>query len=140
MRRFFLLALPLALIACGSDSNANTGPTLASLAGVWSLQTVNGQALPFTLSSAGGVKVELLSQVATVAANGTFAQVTTTRTTVNGTATTNALPSAGTFSLSGNLITVTVTGSGNATGTLNSSTQFTITDPTTQAQFVFKKQ
>lgn len=140
MRRLMLLALPLA-IACGSDNNSTTGTTLASLAGTWNLQTVNGSPLPFTASNVGGAKVEILSEVTTVSANGTFTQVTTERTTINGVASTQTLPAtSGTIALTGSLVSVTIAGSGTATGTLNNSNTFTITDPTTGAIFVFVKQ
>jgi hypothetical protein len=140
MRRLMLLMLPIALMGCGGSDNSTTGPTLASLSGTWNLQTANGTPLPFTVSSAGGIKTEILSSVVTVAANGTFTQVSQFRTTINGQISLMTLPSSGTISLSGTLVTVTVTGSGAGTGTLNSSTMFTVTDPTTGALFVFVKQ
>ena len=58
MRRLLLLALPLALMACGSDSD--TTVTVATLAGTWNLTTANGAALPFTITTTPA-KVELLS-------------------------------------------------------------------------------
>ena len=140
MRRFALLALPFALLACGGDDNPTSAPTLASLAGTWNLQTVNGVPLPYTISSSGGVKNELLSQVATVASNGTFTEVTQTRTTINGQISVMTLPSSGTISLSGNLVTITVTGAGTSPGTLNSNTMFTINEPVTGGVFVYVKQ
>ena len=139
MRRFLLLMLPIALAACGGSDNSSTGPTLASLSGTWNLQTVNGSPLPATIASSGSVKTEILSQVATVDANGNFTEVTQTRTTINGEATLTTLPSTGTISLNGNLVTVNVTGSGAGTGTLNSSTMFTV-DFATIGTFVFVKQ
>ena len=138
MRRLFLLALPIALTACGSD-NTTTGITLASLAGTWSLQTVNGAALPFTISTANGMTVQLLSDTVTVAANGAFTSSEAVKTTVNGQSTTTTLPSTGTISLSGTLVSVAFTGSGSGTGTLTSATQFSFTDPTTLGVFVFQK-
>lgn len=140
MRRFMLaMLLPIALMACGGSDNSTTGPTLASLAGTWRLQTVNGSPLPVTIASSGTVKTEILSQVATVDANGTFTEVTQSRTTIGTDVTVNTLPSTGTISLNGNLLTVTVTGSGAGTGTLNSSTMFTV-DFATIGTFVFVKQ
>ena len=141
MRRLFLLALPLALMACGSDNETTTGITLASLAGTWHLSTVAGAALPFTISNTGGTKTELLGDTVTVAATGAFAGTQTIRTTVGtGTPTITTLPQAGTISLSGNLVTVALTGSTSASGTLTSATQFSFTDPATGAVFVFVKQ
>lgn len=138
MRRLLLLTLPLALMACGSDSD--TTVTVATLAGTWNLTTANGAALPITISNAGGTKTELLGASVVVASTGTFAGTQQIRQTTNGTATTLALPFAGTISLSGTLVTVTITGSAAVSGTLLSSTQFSYPDPTTGATFVFVKQ
>ena len=140
MRRLILLAaLPLALMACGSDSD-NT-PTIVSLAGTWNLTTANGAALPFTISNTGGTKVELLSASVVVTSTGTFTGTESIRTTVGtGTPTTSNLPLAGTISASGTLVTVTLTGSTAVQGTLTGTTQFSYKDPTTQATFVFVKQ
>jgi hypothetical protein len=139
MRRFILFMLPIAIMGCGGSDNSTSSPTLASLSGTWKLQTVNGSPLPATIASSGDVKTEILSQVATVDANGTFAEVTQTRTTIGTQVTLSALPSTGTISLSGNLVTVNVIGSGAGTGTLNSSTMFTVNFATIGA-FVFVKQ
>ena len=140
MRRLFLTAaLPLALMACGSDNN-NT-PTVVSLAGTWNLTTANGTALPFTISNTGGTKVELLSATVTVLTTGAFTGTEAVRTTVGtGTPTTSNLPLSGTITASGTLVTVTLTGSTAVQGTLTGTTQFSYKDPTTQATFVFVKQ
>ena len=139
MRRLMLLALPFALLGCGSDNNTTT-VTLASLAGVWTLQSANGAALPFTIATTPA-KVELLSVTENVQANGSFTSTTVERTTVGTTVTVDTLPPVpGTISLSGNLVSVTLTGSAAISGTLVSSTSFSFTDPTTHALFVFVKQ
>jgi hypothetical protein len=138
MRRLLLLALPLALMACGSDSD--TTVTVATLAGTWNLTTANGAALPFTITTTPA-KVELLSASVVVASTGAFTGTEQTRTTVGtGTPTTATLPLAGTISLSGTLVTVSLTGSMAVSGTLISSTQFSFPDPTTGKTFVFVKQ
>jgi hypothetical protein len=137
MRRLLLLALPLSLMACGSDSG--TTITVATLAGTWNLTTANGTALPFTIATTPA-KVELLSASVVVTSTGAFTGTEQTRTTVGtGTPTTATLPIAGTISVSGTLVTVTLTGSAAASGTLISSTQFSFKDPTTGATFVFVK-
>lgn len=139
MRRLLLLALPLALMACGSD-NDTTGITLSSLAGTWNLSTANGAALPFTIQNNATAKVELLSAQVVVTATGSFTGTESIRTTPTGQAAqTTTLPLAGTISLSGTLVTVTLTGSTAVSGTLISATQFSFPDPTTGATFVFVK-
>jgi hypothetical protein len=138
MRRLLLLALPLGLMACGSDSDT-TPITVATLAGTWNLTTANGAALPFTITTTPA-KVELLSASVVVLSTGAFTGTQNIRTTMNGTATPSTLPFAGTISVSGTLVTVTLTGSTAVSGTLISSTQFSFPDPTTGAIFVFVKQ
>jgi hypothetical protein len=64
MRRLVPLVLCFAL-ACGSDST--TTPTQASLAGTWSLQSINGIALPFVTSQTGTSKTEIMSYIVTAA-------------------------------------------------------------------------
>ncbi len=140
MRRLLLLALPFALLACGSDSSSTTGVTLAQLAGTWNLQTVNGAALPFTISNTGGVETDLLSLVEVVQASGAFTGTEVVKVTAAGQAMVDTLPESGAVSLSGSLVTVTLTGSAAAAGTLISNTSFSFKDPTTGGTFVFVKQ
>ena len=138
MRRLLLLAaLPVAIMACGSDSD-NT-PTIVSLAGTWNLSTANGTALPFTISP-GPPKIELLSASVVVGATGAFTGTEQIRTTVGTTPTTTTSNISGTITASGTLVTVVITGSGTVTGTLTGTTQFSYVDPTTGATFVFLKQ
>ncbi len=139
MRRLLLLALPFALMACGSDNNTTTGVSLAALAGTWNLQTANGVALPFTISNTGGAETDLLSVVEVVQANGSFTGSEVVKITINGVAAVDTLGSSGTISLSGSLVTVTLANAGTGSGTLISSTSFSFKDPTTGATFVFVK-
>jgi hypothetical protein len=46
------------LIACGGDGGTNPS---ASLAGIYSLATVNGKSLPITMADSGGLKIELVA-------------------------------------------------------------------------------
>jgi hypothetical protein len=51
MRRLALTLAALALAACGKDSKDSTGPEGASsVAGVYTLRTINGESLPFVAS------------------------------------------------------------------------------------------
>ena len=81
MRRFVSCMLLIVAAACGGDSP--TRPT-ASVVGTWNLQTVNGSALPYLVPQTDFEAVELLSDVLTAAANGTFAQMTRFRVTQDG--------------------------------------------------------
>jgi len=135
MRRIVPLVLCLAL-ACGGDSTTSE-PTTASLAGTWSLQTINGIPLPFVIAQTATTKAEVLSDIVTATAAGTYTEVTQTRTTVNGQATTTTDNDAGTYTISGNTVVIRSSDGSTANGTISGST-FTIT--TSGVAFQFKKQ
>jgi hypothetical protein len=137
MRRFVTLALVLAVIGCGSDNS--TTPTNTSVAGTWTLQTVNGSALPFTLATSPA-KLEVLSYVVVVTSNGTWTSSEQTRTTI-GTQppVTATVTDAGTYTISGNNVALTSNTAGSAAqaGTVSGNT-FTIVQ--SGFTFVFQKQ
>ena len=135
MRRLLSLTLALAIVACGSDSSS--GPTNASVAGTWSLQTVNGSPLPFTLATSPA-KLELLSYVVNVTSTGTWTSAQSIRTTFNGQATTASTTDAGTYTLSGNAVAISSTSSSTVlAGTVNGNT---LTLASSGLTFVFTKQ
>jgi len=117
LRRFIPLVALAVAVACGSDSN--TQPTFATIAGTWSLQTVNGTPLPFTISQTTNDKVEVVSDVVTATPAGTYTEVIQIRETLNGQATVTSVPDAGTFTINGNAITLSSPQSGSVTGTLS---------------------
>lgn len=134
MRRLLSLTLALALVACGDDSTSE--PTTASVAGTWSLQSVNGAALPFILSASP--KVELLSNVVNVAANGTWTSTTQTRTTIGTQATTASSTQSGTYTLSGSAVAIRSTdGSTVQAGTVSGNT---LTLAQSGLVFIYQKQ
>ena len=67
MRRLLMFALASTLAACSLDS---TGPN-GSVAGNYSLRTINGQSLPYTFS--GGLR--LMSDDLTLMSDGTYQDV-----------------------------------------------------------------
>src|SRR5690349_18446406 len=102
MRRFaFLLALA-AVVSCGGDSP--TSPS-ASVSGTYSLQTVNGAALPYTQPQDVYDKFEFLSDVRILSDSGTFTETYTNRQTQNGVATTFSRTVTGTYTVVGGGIT-----------------------------------
>jgi hypothetical protein len=119
MRRFLVLALALSF-GCGSDSS--TGPSAASITGSWSLQTINGASLPYTYAQQGTNKAEVLSDVATADAHGAYTELTTIRITVNGTATTQSVSDAGTYTLNGTALVLTSNDGSSVTGSVNGNT------------------
>jgi hypothetical protein len=79
--RILPVILLTVLVACGDST---TEPTNASVAGMWSLQTINGSPLPFVFSQTATTNSEVSSDVLKVTSDGKFTQTTTTRTTQNG--------------------------------------------------------
>lgn len=130
-----LLALAiLPIVAACSDS---TGPRV-SAAGTWNLKTVNGANLPFTFFSDGTTTMEVTSDVITVSEGGAFTELTTFRTTENGSATTDTQAEAGHYTLSGNNVTFTYNdGSFFGTGTISGNT---LTISETGLSLVYEKQ
>jgi hypothetical protein len=86
--------------ACGGgDSN---GPP--SIAGTYTLQTVNNAPLPFTTSEDATYKAEILSFVITLNANNTHSFIFRGRSTDNGVPTENTITSTGTYTVSGSTV------------------------------------
>jgi hypothetical protein len=103
----------LAVVGCGETS---TGPTNATMAGVWNLETINGSPLPVVVSGAAPTRVEVVSGVLTFTIEGTFTQVTKSRVTVSGVTTDSTDTDSGTYTVSGPTLTVKFAPD-NATGT-----------------------
>jgi hypothetical protein len=132
-----IAACLLVLAACGGDDGP-TAPTMASIAGTWNLQTVNGSPLPFTVAQSGADKIEVLGDAITVTATATFTQLTQVRVTQGGQATTQSVADAGSYTLSGKTVTFTFNSDGSSgTGTLNGTT-LTVTD--SGIALVYRKQ
>ena len=134
MRRLIPLILAVA-VACGSDSP--TQPTTASIAGTWTLTSVNGTGLPFVTSQTANDKVELVGDVVTATATGTYTEVFSFRETLNGVVTTRNEPDNGTYTLNGTAITLNSSTQGSITGALSGNT-FTLVDQ--GFVFLFTKQ
>ena len=120
MRRLLLAFVSIALIACGGSDS--TGP-VASAEGTWNLQTLNGATLPVTYftNPSTGDKSEILSDQFVFNADGSFTEAFTIRDTQGTTVTTTPGTDSGTWSQSGNQISV-VTSSGPFTATINNDT------------------
>ena len=119
MRRFLYLLPLVALLACGADGSTNPG---ASIAGAYSLTTVNGAPLPFVVQQAGTYKYEITADTYTLAAGGTWTEVRADRTTSNGAVTTSTKTDAGVWSRNGTSITLTSTANGTLSGTVSGNT------------------
>lgn len=134
MRRLIPLVLAVA-VACGSDSP--TQPTTTSIAGTWSLTSVNAVGLPFVINQSGNDKLELVGDVVTATATGTYTETFSYRETLNGVVTTSSQPDNGTYTINGNAITLNSSTTGPITGALSGNT-FTVVDQ--GFVFLFTKQ
>ena len=103
MRRVMLIAglvvVSLMNGACGENS---TGPTNASIAGTYNLQTVSGAALPF-VTSAANPKSEIVGAQVIVSASGSWNATVSVRITTGTTVATQSQVSAGTYTLAGSI-------------------------------------
>ena len=116
--RWLLLAFVMIGFACGGDS---TGPN-DSVAGTYSLRTVNGANLPYIVLQVGADKLELTADVLTLTDGGSFTQITTFRVTENGQVTTSTVADAGSYTRNGTAISATFNSGGTATGTISGGT------------------
>jgi hypothetical protein len=104
MRRFqpkvWIAAATLAVVgACGSDS---TSPNNVGASGTWSLQSINGSALPITLGS-GTAAVTIFASTLTISANGNYNEVVTLRPA--GTTSNTTFTEVGTWTSTNGLVT-----------------------------------
>ncbi len=102
MSKHLLFAIAiLVLTAC---DNGVTG--ISTVTGQWTLRTVNGAALPYTITSSGANKTELIDDTIILYEGLTFAQTVHTRVTVNGQASTVTAIETGAYSLFGTSVTL----------------------------------
>lgn len=136
MKRILTMAFALATLACGGSGDGGTGPSpSASIAGTYQLSTVNGAALPHTLYGVsngpnGTNLTQLMAASLTVHSDGTYlangtqevwdgrnysapsyvASSGTYTSSGSGYSFTGGMVAGGAATLSGNTLTVTVSG------------------------------
>lgn len=136
--RLMTSVLLLATVACiVSKDDSPTAPTNASLAGTWTLQTVNGNPLPFTIYQDGTEKDDLVGDVITVTASGTFTELSTVRYTANGQTFVDTYEYSGTYVLTGTSVTYTFSDGGSRAAAISGNT-FSLVDA--NLVYVYKKQ
>jgi hypothetical protein len=114
MRRFVALLAFAAVLGCGGD--ASTRPSDTAISGTYTLQTVNGLKLPFTILQTDSVKFELTSDSFTLKDDKSWTEVGTSRTTISGQVSTDAIADSGTYVLNKTTITlISVNGSTDGT-------------------------
>jgi len=130
MRRLVTLALAaFSLAACGG-SDKPAGPS-ASIAGTYTLQTVNGRSLPSTIFQVGNDKLEVTGGSVTMNENETFSGVTALRETVEGVVDDYSASCTGTYTRTGSTVAFAEAESddcgGNYSGTWTSGNTLTVT-------------
>ena len=125
MRRLFAALALATLAACGSDSSVN--PNNDAVEGVYSLRTVNGQPLPFTVQG-NGITIVLTSDVMTVAKDGSWTETVAYRQTIDAQTTNEADADAGSWTRVGDTMTFTSSANGNFQGSYANGT-VTFNDP-----------
>lgn len=90
--------------AC-NDTAASSGPDAA--AGVYSLQTIDGQALPGIIDQQGSDLAEVIEGSVTLRSNRTFDDTTVLRLTISGVVSTETDADAGSWTLSGRTVEFT---------------------------------
>jgi len=132
-RRTLIIAALVFGAGCGGGDS--TGPD-NSVAGTYSLRTVNGSNLPFILVQIGADKVELTSDILTLTEAGSFTEITTFRTTTNGQVTTSTESDAGSFTMNGTAASFAFNSGTSGTGTISGGT---ITVALSGFSFVYRK-
>jgi hypothetical protein len=115
MRRFLALLAFATAVGCGGESPTSRADV--PIGGTYTLRTVNGLPLPFTVAQQDSIKVELVSDAFTLTENRTWTQLTVRRTTASQ-AVTDTVSDAGTFVLSGADNITLISGNGSTDGTI----------------------
>jgi hypothetical protein len=121
MRKSFAVTALLFFAACGGSYGSSTVPS-TSVAGTYTLRTVNGLALPYIVSQTGPSKVEVVDDAFTLNDSGTWTESGHRRNTVSGQVTTTATADAGSFTISGTTITMSSLTTGALYGSVASGT------------------
>ena len=112
-------------LAC-FDDNIVGSPTVS---GDYTLRTINGSSLPYTITGSGTSKTEIMSDVITLFQGFTYSESTTSRITANSQVTTETRIKTGPFSLFGTSFTLSSNdGSLERRGTISGNTM-TIVEP-----------
>ena len=136
MRRMLAIVCTVAtVLVAGCDSVEATVPTDNAIAGTWSLSTVNGAPLPYTIQSTP--KIELVGDQLVVSANGTFTVSTQLRITNGTTVTTQTVADGGTYSVNGTAATFIFNGGTTGDATVSGNT-LTVVEP--GVSLVYQKQ
>lgn len=102
MRMAAVVAIAAICAGCGGDGMTGS----STVTGAYTLRTVNGAPLPYTQSSSGTTKTEILDNTISLHQGGTYSEEAHTRTTSGTQVTTQTITEAGSYSFFGNSITL----------------------------------
>ncbi len=122
MRRLLIGLVAMLSLGC-TEINVEGS---ANLNGTYTLRSVNGQSLPYTVSSSGTTKVERLDDAISLYSGGTWSSTGHIRTTTNGTAVTQAVNLTGPFTSFGTSLSLRVNETGGTTVAVYSANTLTI--------------
>lgn len=109
--RMLLVAMACtAAVSCGGGSDTIAPPAPDAAVGVYTLTTINGQALPVVIEQAGNDKAEITAGVVTLKADKTFTDITQVRVTVSGNVSSQTENAAGTWTRQVNTVQFTPAG------------------------------
>lgn len=98
--RIALIAFVAVIVAACSEGIVGS----STVNGKYTLRSVNGSSLPYTVGTVGTTKTEILGDTIILYEGFTFAETKTSRITVSGAATTSSHLETGSFTLMGNSV------------------------------------
>ena len=132
MRRFLVLLVVAAAASCGGDSSTSAN---VPVSGTYTLRSVNGIQLPFVVAQNDSSKFEIVADAFTLADDRSWTESGTSRTTVNGEASTDPIARSGTYVLgSGTKITLISSNGDFSDGTIGGGT-LTVTNEAVMAVY-----
>ena len=119
----------LAILLCLSTGCLDHPVGIGTLRGTWTLETVNGNALPYTMSGSGANKTELMSDVLNLHEGFTYDETIQVRSTVDGQVTTTSTTKPGPYFISlGSVVFASNDGTPNKTALVEGN-KMTFTEP-----------
>ena len=106
LRHIVTAVAVISLPACGSDDISGPGGNDADLVGSYELTSIDGGALPVTVFETIGQRVEVVDGNLSISANGTFVLDAEVLVTTDGQSETVDDSTAGSWTLTGNLLTL----------------------------------
>lgn len=105
MRRLLMGLAAACSMACFGDVTGSS-----TVNGAYTLRTINGEALPFTIAGSGADRTEIVDDVITLYRGGTFAQSGHSRVTVGGQVSNETSTATGIYLLLGTSVTLRANG------------------------------